>query len=186
MTTQFLSATALVVVLSGGMAAAPISQHTHDASPGNRPAKFEIPGALKAEHDELHQELAAASKLPGRTGQAAKQVAALLHPHFVTEEEFALPPLGLLVPIASGRLSPDMREVIPLVDRLRADMPRMLDEHKRIVAALADLAAAGRAEDHPGAVEFANKLTQHAQNEEQVLYPAALVAGEYVRLKFPK
>jgi hypothetical protein len=54
-----------------------------------------IPEPLKEEHDELHGELVRATKEPGAVGEAAKQVARLLHPHFVAEEEYALPPLGL-------------------------------------------------------------------------------------------
>lgn len=184
MMNQLLFSTVLAA-LSAGLAAAAFSQHTHDGAQGKR-ATFEIPSSLKAEHDELHSELASAIKLPGRTGEAAKRVADLLHSHFVSEEEFALPPLGLLLPLASGRLSADMQDVIPLADRLRADLPRMLDEHKAIVAALADLAAAGKAEAHPEVVAFADKLTLHAQNEEQVLYPAAILVGEYAKLKFSK
>ena len=56
---------------------------------------LEIPTALKAEHEKLHADLAAATKLPGKTGEAAKHVAAVLHEHFVSEEQFALPPLAL-------------------------------------------------------------------------------------------
>ena len=57
---------------------------------------FEIPSALKAEHEELHAELIAAIDSGGAVGDAAKAVADLLHPHFVKEEAYALPPLGLL------------------------------------------------------------------------------------------
>lgn len=53
---------------------------------------FQIPRSLKAEHDELHAELARAAKEPGEIGAAAREVARILHPHFVSEEEFALPP----------------------------------------------------------------------------------------------
>jgi hypothetical protein len=76
-----------------------------------------IPTALKVEHEKLHAELSAATKLPGKTGQAAKQVAAVLHEHFLSEEEFAMPPLALLVPIAEGRVTSEMRSVIPNSDR---------------------------------------------------------------------
>jgi hypothetical protein len=31
---------------------------------------------------------------------------------------------------------------------------------------------------------FVDELTAHAQNEEQVLYPAAIVVGEYLKLRF--
>ena len=56
----------------------------------------------------------------------------------------------------------------------------MLAEHERIVGALAKLRAAARA---AGAVEyerFAEALVLHAQTEEQVLYPAAILIGEHV------
>ncbi len=143
-----------------------------------------IPAALKAEHEKLHTDLSAATRLPGQTGQAAKRVAAVLHEHFLSEEEFALPPLGLLGPISEGRATPDMQEVIALTDRLKAEMPRMLTEHNAIVEALKELRRAATAERQPEVSRFVDELTAHAQNEEQVLYPAAIVVGEYLKLKF--
>jgi hypothetical protein len=61
-----------------------------------------IPKPLKEEHDELHEERALATKEPGAVGEAAKQIARLLHPHFISEEEYALPPPGLLAALAQG------------------------------------------------------------------------------------
>lgn len=58
--------------------------------------RSEIPKPLQVEHAELHATLVKATKEPGAVGEAAREVARLLHPHFVREEEFALPPLGLL------------------------------------------------------------------------------------------
>jgi hypothetical protein len=115
--------------------------------------------------------------------EAARQVAALLHPHFVKEEEYALPPLGLLTALAEGRVIPEMVKVIELTDRLRADLPHMLDEHRTVVAALRRLAAAARKERKPAAEVFAAKLELHAETEEQVLYPAAILIGEYVKTR---
>ncbi len=57
--------------------------------------KFEIPEPMKLEHDELHADLVKATQVGGRTGDAAKAVAKVLHHHFVKEEAYALPPLGL-------------------------------------------------------------------------------------------
>ena len=59
-----------------------------------------IPESLKWEHEELHAELARATKAGGKTGEAAKAVAGVLHNHFLQEEEFALPPIGLLAALA--------------------------------------------------------------------------------------
>jgi hypothetical protein len=142
-----------------------------------------IPEPLKVEHDELHAELVALTRVPGRVGEAARTVAALLHPHFVKEEEYALPPLGLLVPIAQRGVTPEMRAVLTMTDRLKRDLPHMLAEHGEVVRALETLAAAGRTEQRPDAERFAEKLRLHAQTEEQVLYPAAILVGEQVRAR---
>lgn len=145
---------------------------------------FEIPAALKAEHDKLHAKLSAATKLQGKTGEAAKRVATVLHEHFVREEEFAMPPLALLGPIADGQTTSSMRSVVALTDRLKAEMPRMLDEHKAILHVLDELGRAAAAEHHPEVIRFVEELQAHAGTEEQVLYPAAVLVGEFLKLKF--
>jgi hypothetical protein len=59
-------------------------------------------------------------------------------------------------------------------------MPAMLGERKQIVAALEKLRTAARAVQHPEYERFAEALVVHAQTEEQVMYPAALLVGEQV------
>jgi iron-sulfur cluster repair protein YtfE (RIC family) len=157
------------------------AQHT-DERKGNL-AMFEVPAAVNAEHERLHADLSAAIELGGKTGQAAKRLADVLHEHFVSEEELALPPLALLGPIAEGRIPSEMRTVIATTDRLKAEMPRMLDEHKSILQALDELGRAAQAEHHPEVNRFVEALASHAQTEEQVLYPAAILVGEYLKLK---
>src|SRR5574338_513507 len=130
--------------------------------------KLEVPKAMKAEHDELHADLVEATKAGGRTGEAAKAVAKVLHNHFVKEEEYALPPLALLVPLSQGRFEPAMAEALEMTDKLAADLPKMLAEHAEIVAALKKLVEAAKAENKPGVAHFAEKLMLHAQTEEQV------------------
>jgi hypothetical protein len=142
--------------------------------------KFEIPKALQAEHEELHATLVRATKEAGDIGQAAREVARLLHPHFIREEEFALPPLALLAELATDDVRPEMVEVLPMTRRLKADLPAMLAEHKQIVGALDKLRAAARAGQRAEYEHFAHALALHAQTEEQVLYPAAILVGEYV------
>lgn len=148
--------------------------------------QFTIPEPLKIEHDELHEELAKATKAGGHVGEAAQTVARLLHPHFVQEEEFALPPLALLKPLAEGRLAPDMAEVLAMTDRLKTELPHMLAEHEAIVAALDRLVEAASEDGKPDVARFAEKLILHARTEEDVLYPTALLIGEYVKLKLGK
>ena len=145
--------------------------------------KFEIPYPLKVEHEELHAELAEAIEAGGIIGEAAKGVATVLHPHFLKEEEFAIPPLALLSALAQGQIRPEMREVLTMTNKLKAELARMLEEHRAIVDALDILSGAARKEKEMKYVRFAEKLILHAKNEEEVLYPAAILVGEYLKLR---
>jgi hypothetical protein len=142
-----------------------------------------IPASISAEHDEIHGALVAATKEPGGVGAAARELAAILHPHFVREEQIALPPLSLLAPLARGEAVPAMRDVLPMTDSLRAELPRMLQEHVAIHAAAVRLGEIARAEGNVRVVRLAESLVLHAQSEEQVFYPAAVLVGDLVRAR---
>jgi hypothetical protein len=73
-----------------------------------------------------------------------------------------------------------------MTDRLKPELGTMLAEHKEIVGALRKLVDAATAEHKPDVVHFAEKLILHAQTEEQVLYPAAILVGEFVKSKLAK
>jgi hypothetical protein len=145
--------------------------------------EFNIPYPLKAEHEGLHNMLRRATNEPGEVGDAAKSVAKLMHPHFIKEEGYALPPLGLLRDLAQGKVTPDMKEVLELTDRPKADLSQMLEEHKSIVAALKKLSAAAIRANKMEYVEFTKALMLHAQTEEEMSYPTAILIGEYIREK---
>ena len=57
-----------------------------------------------------------------------------------------------------------------------------LAEHRKIVTALGAFRMAAEVAGRHEYVEFADELALHAQNEEQVTYPAALLVGRYVKL----
>jgi hypothetical protein len=59
----------------------------------------------------------------------------------------------------------------------------MLSEHREIVTALKGLTAAATAENQSEGVRFASMLTAHAEMEEEVTYPTALLIGSYVKTK---
>lgn len=146
---------------------------------------MKIPASVRLEHDALHKHLADVSMEPGRVGEAARTLARLMHPHFVREDEYAMPPLGLLTRLARDEVSPDMAEALPLIARLKAEMPLMLEEHQAIKGALQQLEEVAAAQGKPDIVELARRLKLHAESEEEVLYPAAIVVGEYLKLKLP-
>ena len=145
--------------------------------------EINIPASIKSEHDELHEALAKAVSSGGRTGEAAKEVARLLHPHFLKEEEYALPPLGILQHLAKGFIDPDMKEVLVMTEKLKTRLPEMLAEHRAIVHALERLVKIAKEDNQPQIVLFAEKLMMHARTEEEVTYPTAILIGEYLRLK---
>jgi hypothetical protein len=145
--------------------------------------KFETPHPLKVEHEELHAELAEATKAGGAIGDAAVGVATVLHPHFLKEEEYAMPPLGLLSALVQGQITPEMSEALTMTDRLKAELTQMLEEHKAIVAALGVLTSAAKKEKKMQYVRFAEKLILHAKTEEEVLYPASILVGEYLKMR---
>ena len=145
--------------------------------------EFKIPQPMKLEHEELHTQLAKATKEKGKIGEAARAVAKVLHQHFVNEEAYAIPPLGLLPVLVKGIVTEEMKEVLAMTDKLKNELPKMLEEHKAIVTALERLKVASKRAKKPKYIRFAEKLVLHAQTEEEVSYPTAILIGEYVRLK---
>jgi hypothetical protein len=141
------------------------------------------PSSIAIEHDELHTNLVKATQAGGRTGEAAQTVADLLHAHFQDEEAYALPPLALLPMLAEGTLPPESAQILEMTGKLKANLGQMIAEHRAIQAALQTLIAAATDENKPEHAEFARKLMLHAQNEEEILYPAALLIGEYLKLR---
>jgi hypothetical protein len=159
----------LTVVITLAAAAAP------------SPLTPNIPASLQAEHHELHHRLEALVSDPGEVGKAARHLEAVLAPHFHREEEIALPPLGLLRPLAEGRSAPEMKPAIAMAESLKAELPRMLQEHGEVKKALEALAAAGRSSGRPDVASYVEALERHAATEEEILYPAAILAGERVK-----
>lgn len=146
---------------------------------------IEIPKSLQIEHEAIHSALVEATQAPGSVGVAAKELAEVLHPHFVREEQIALPPLGLIAPLAAGDRLPEavISEALAMTEALRSELPRMLEEHKKIRAAVEKLRLAARAEKSTKYEQLAEELALHAQTEEEVLYPAALLVGDLLRAR---
>jgi len=76
--------------------------------------ELSTPTPLKSEHEALHAEINRAAKLEDRTGKATRLVARLIERHFAREEEFTLPPLGLLPSLAQGTVEQEMAAAITI------------------------------------------------------------------------
>ena len=150
---------------------------------GAQKTMITIPQSLQTEHKAIHEALEAATRVPGPVGSAARELAAILGPHFTRENEIALPPLGLLAALAAGEKPAGMEEALAMSDALRKELPRMLQEHTKIRAATEKLRVVAQREKASAYEQFAEELTSHARTEEEVLYPAAILVGDVIRAR---
>jgi hypothetical protein len=74
--------------------------------------KFTIPTPLQQEHEAPHDEQRRAIQAGGEVGEVANPLARLMHPHFVKEDQIALPPLGLLAALSRGEHLAGMAEAL--------------------------------------------------------------------------
>ena len=147
--------------------------------------KLEIPKSLQVEHAAIHTTLSEAIKVQGPVGASAKTLAEALHSHFEREEGIALPPLGILAPLADGVAIPEaqLSRALSLSDSLRRVLPQVLGEHSRIARAVEGLREVAKAEHMAKYEELADQVALHAQHEEEVLYPAAMLVGDLIRAR---
>ena len=151
---------------------------------------FEIPQPIRMEHEDLYSRMEAATRAGGATGEAARAVMEVLAPHFEKEEAYALPQLGLLPGLVGGPLAPDAAALTPAqrekliarTEKLREELPRMLEEHQAIAARLKTLRKAAEDEGKAKYASLAEEIELHARMEEHVLYPTVLLIGDHVRL----
>jgi hypothetical protein len=173
--------TAFLAVSAGSSPAAPPAR-----GPAPAPARLAGPRPLAVEHEELHERLAEALAAGGETAKAARALVDVLHPHFVREEQIALPPLSLLPRLARGEVSEDMRPALEMAKTLERELPRMLEEHEAIKAGFRRISDAAEREGHVRVSRAARRLVTHAEIEEAVLYPATLLVGRVLEEKLPK
>jgi len=128
--------------------------------------EFTVSKSLKGEHEEFMKELAGADRSGGTVGSATKEVSRILRGHFKKEEEFALPPLSLLAPLATRKSYMEMKGVLPLTDRFDVDIYQLLEEHKESVTLLGELADSAAKENKAGYARLAEKLKAHVLDEE--------------------
>lgn len=143
--------------------------------------EMSIPESLNKEHLHLHEVLRRAVKEEGALGEAARGLMDVLHPHFEKEQEIALPPLGILT-LTDEVPKGDVEEVIALTDRFREELPRMLEEHVIITERLEALSLEAKRAGKIEYSNFAEDLRHHAKLEEEIMYPASLLIGSYLRL----
>ena len=176
---------ACTLLSSAAVAAQDGESHAHAHSAIKAPA-IQPPQSISAEHRALHDVLERAANEAGELGHAAQELEKALAPHFKREEEIATPPLGLLPKLARENPTADMRAVLPMTDALERELPQMLREHEVIRLAVTRFRAAAAKAGRDEYVRFSDDLAAHARQEEEILYPAAVLVGRYVRRTAPE
>jgi iron-sulfur cluster repair protein YtfE (RIC family) len=143
---------------------------------------YRIPGSLKTEHEELYEELNRAAHAGGKIGDAAMLAFKPFQSHIKVEEEIAFPPLDLLESLANKDATTELTGAIKLSGRLKDELPGLIFEHDEMRKALQKMKDEAMKERKREYATLAKRLMQHMLLEEQVLYPAAILAGEYIKL----
>jgi hypothetical protein len=147
------------------------------------PGKPDVPSSIKQEHEHLLGQMHAFTLYQDSTGRVALKLDSLMQHHFQEEEDFVLPPLGHLPLLASGAMPAQSEAMIGLTEKLKSQLIHLSVEHQMIKAYMGELKQAAVRDNHPEITEFEKELHKHATSEEEVLFPAAILVGEYLKLK---
>ena len=144
-----------------------------------------IPSSLRKEHEEIMQSLRIASKMNDETGNAVRELMKSLEPHFEKEEKYAMPALGALPELVSGDKIRDLKEIADLQGALLQEYETMFQEHEILRRWIEQAKKEAYREHHEETVDLLDALAHHAKVEEEVLYPAALLAGTLAKFMLP-
>jgi hypothetical protein len=142
-----------------------------------------MPATIKKEHTYLLGEIGKLALLKDSTGRAAVKLNELMQHHFEEEEDYVLPPLGLLPFLAEGGIPPQSKEVIGLTEKLKTQLLHMKAEHQLIKAYMDEVVQAANKDHHPEVVVLEQAIGKHAAMEEEVFFPTAILVGEFLKLK---
>jgi hypothetical protein len=143
--------------------------------------RLKIPGPVKEEYEGLYWKLNEAARVRGEVGQAAMAAFRHMQSHFVKDQEFALPPLKLLPTVAANNINEEIDQVRTLCDRLKRNLPQLIAEDNLIIEELSRLADVAAREQKPEYHDLARRFIKFLELERDVLYPASILVGEYVR-----
>jgi hypothetical protein len=147
------------------------------------PHAGEIPQSIRLEHENTIEQLTKLSKRHGPVGIEAGKALGLFKAHLQREQEYILPPLSLLLQLADGKVSPDMKWAVAMADRVKAERELTYQEHTKLTDSMNALAAAARKAHDAEALEFAHGAVADSLNDVELLEPMSIVIGEYLKTK---
>lgn len=143
--------------------------------------KPKTPKALLDGHKNLFNDIDSIVSLGGGIGESAKLLADISRPHFKKEEKYALPPLGILSALSKGNWKIESAAAMEMADILEAKLSEMEKDHGVIRKILENLKVLAEKENNQKVKQFVNDLKLHIEVEEQVLYPATILIGTYLK-----
>jgi len=145
--------------------------------------KPEVPAQILKDHNRFLERLKPITSYEDSTGIVARELYEVMEFHFKEEEDYVLPPLGILPSLAKGELPEESKKVIQLTEKFRKNRDVMLAEHQMIKHFLEEMMAVAAKENHPELSGYDEELEKHSELEEEILFPAVLVIGDYLKLK---
>ena len=145
--------------------------------------KTETPSVILKDHHYFLDKLEPVTFYRDSTGYFAGELYEVMKYHFKEEEDYVLPPLGILPMLARGEFPENAKEIILLTEKFREKYAVMLAEHQMIAHFLGEMMRASKREDHEELTGFDKALHKHAALEEEILFPMVLVIGDYLKLK---
>ena len=143
----------------------------------------ETPSVILNDHDFFLNKLKQVSNFQDSTGYFARELYEVMEYHFKEEEEYVLPPLGILTYLAREEFPENGKEIILLTERFRENQAVMLAEHQMITHFLSEMMRVAQRENHEELIGFDEALQKHATLEEEVLFPMVQVIGDYLELQ---
>lgn len=143
--------------------------------------KLKVPKAIIHGHANIILELNEVLAIGGEIAEKAKQLRAAMVPHFKKEEDYALPPLGLLLAFTDENWEINAEEAINMAQNLELRLAEMKHDHSHIVDILNELKSLGEKEHNRVVKMFVKTLTLHIEMEDEVLYPATILIGNYLK-----
>lgn len=145
--------------------------------------KPEVPAQILKDHNYFLDKLKPITAYEDSTGITARELYEVMEFHFKEEEDYVLPPLGILPLLAKGELPEESGKIILLTQKFRENREAILAEHQMIEHFLGKMMAAARSENHPELSGYEEELEKHAELEEDILFPAVLLIGDYLELR---
>ena len=98
------------------------------------PSALGTPRSVQLQHEQIVGRLESIAKRGSPAGAAAAKAATFLKAHYAKEEEYVLPPLGLLPGILKTPNPADLSRALAMAARTKAALNELLDDHERITS----------------------------------------------------